>query len=282
MPSRIRPAAASVGEPLICRTPPLSFGTPSASRCCDQALGDRLADALVVERDVVVGRHVRDRAVVGDDLDVLALGELHQRGGGARVDRVEDDHLGALGDHRVELLLLQRDVGVGVLVDHLAVGAELRHLGLEAGEVVLLVAGRALVGHQEGHGAALRAARRQRREASPRASAPRPSGRSWSTCVSSVAPPASGAGEFRESGPRGPPYPGAGPSERRDRLPFRRAQACARGEVAGEERPEPRRRHALVLQELPVEVREVVEARGVADLGDRAGPRRSSAAGRRG
>ena len=122
----------------------------------EQALGDRLADRLVVEGDVEVGRHVGDRPVVGDHLHPLALRQADHRGRGLRVDRVEHDDLGALGDDRVELLLLQRHVGVGVLVDHLAVGAELRHLGLEAREVVLLVAGRALVGHQERHRPRLR------------------------------------------------------------------------------------------------------------------------------
>ena len=150
MPSRIRPAAASVGEPLICSTPPLSAARPRL-QMLHQRFGDRLADALVVEGDVVVGRLVGDRPVIGDDLDALALRQLDQRGGGGGIDRVEHDHLGALRDHRVELLLLQRHVGVGVLVDHRAFRAELLHLGLEAREVVLLVAGRGLVGHQERH-----------------------------------------------------------------------------------------------------------------------------------
>ena len=110
---------------------------------------DRLADALVIERDVVVGRLVWDRTVIGDNLDALRLRQLNEAGCGSRIDRVEHDDLGALGNHRVELLLLQRHVGVGVLVDDRAFGAELFHLGLEARKVVLLVAGRGLVRHQE-------------------------------------------------------------------------------------------------------------------------------------
>jgi hypothetical protein len=52
---------------------------------------------------------------------------------------------------RVELLLLLGRVGVGVLIEHRAIGAELLHLGDEPGSIMLFVAGRALVGHQEGH-----------------------------------------------------------------------------------------------------------------------------------
>ena len=128
-----------------------AFGHAGALHVLHQRFRDRLADALIVEGDVVVGRLVGDRAVVGDDLDALRLRQLNEAGGRGGIDRVEHDHLGALRDHRVELLLLQRHVGVGVLVDDRAVGAELLHLGLEARKVVLLVAGRGLVGHQEGH-----------------------------------------------------------------------------------------------------------------------------------
>ena len=139
-----------------------------------QRLGDGRADSLVIEGHVVVGRCVGDRPVVGDHLDVLVVRHLHQRGGGRGVDRVEHDDLRALRQHRIELLLLQRDVGIGVLVDHRAGRAELGHRRLEARIVVLLVAGRGLVGHEEGDGGAvgLREGRggaeeRRRRDAAP-------------------------------------------------------------------------------------------------------------------
>src|SRR5690606_10450089 len=61
------------------------------------------------------------------------------------------DHRGALRHCRVELLLLQRDIGGGVLVDQRAIRTELLHFGAKARPVMLLVAGRALVGHQERH-----------------------------------------------------------------------------------------------------------------------------------
>src|ERR1700722_6448477 len=117
----------------------------------DERIGDRLADALVVEGDVKVGLPLGDRTVVGDDLHALVARESDQRRGGGGIDRVEHDDLRALGDDRVELLLLLGGVRVGVLIEHRAVGAELLHLGNEAGSIVLFVAGRALVGHQEGY-----------------------------------------------------------------------------------------------------------------------------------
>ena len=132
-----------------------AFGNALGLEMVHERLRNGPADPLIIEGDIVVGRHVGDRTVIGDDLDALAMRLLDQRGGGARVDGVEHDHLGALGDHRVELLLLKRGIGVGVLVDHRAGRAELLHLGLEAGVVVLLVARRALVRHQEGHGGTL-------------------------------------------------------------------------------------------------------------------------------
>ena len=123
----------------------------------DEGVGDRLADGLVVEGDIEIDLGIRDRPVIGDDLHALRLRLLDQRGGSGGIDRVDDDDLGALGDHRVELLLLARGIGIGILVEDLAGRAELCHLGLEARIVVLLVAGRSLVGHQEGHGGAVRA-----------------------------------------------------------------------------------------------------------------------------
>ncbi len=117
----------------------------------DQRLGDGLADRLVVEGDVEIRRRRRDRAVIGDDLHALALGLLDQRRRRRGIDGVDDDHLRALGDHGIELLLLARRVRVGVLVEHLAGGAQLAHLGDETRVIVLLVACRRLVRHQKGH-----------------------------------------------------------------------------------------------------------------------------------
>src|SRR3984957_10996101 len=117
----------------------------------DERIGDRLADALGVGGGVKVGLPLGDRTVVGDDLHALVVRESDQRRGGGGIDRVEHDDLRALGDDRVELLLLLGGVRVGVLIEHRAVGAELLHLGNEAGSIVLFVAGRALVGHQEGY-----------------------------------------------------------------------------------------------------------------------------------
>ena len=67
---------------------------------------------------------------------------------------IEHDDFRALGNGRVELLLLLRYVGVGVQVDQLAARAQLIHLSDETGMIVLLIASRALVGHQEGNGRA--------------------------------------------------------------------------------------------------------------------------------
>ena len=116
----------------------------------DKRFRDRLADAFVVERDVVVRLALRDRTIVGDDLHALLVREGDQRGGGGGVDGIEHDDLRALSDDRVELLLLLGRVGVGVLIEHLAIRAELLHLGDETGVIMFFVAGRALVGHQEG------------------------------------------------------------------------------------------------------------------------------------
>ena len=46
-PSLIRPAAASVGEPLICSTPPLSLATPCGFEVLDQASAIALPIALL-------------------------------------------------------------------------------------------------------------------------------------------------------------------------------------------------------------------------------------------
>ena len=85
-----------------------------------EAVEDRVgllhADLVVVERRVVVDvLGVADQAVVGDDGDVAVLGVLqHARERGA-VDRGDDQGLGALGDHVLDLGDLGGDVVLGVL-----------------------------------------------------------------------------------------------------------------------------------------------------------------------
>ena len=104
-------------------------------------LGLLLADLERVDRHVVVDVGVRDQAPVGDHLHVRLLGSGHDRGGGLDVDGADHDHLRALGDGRLGLLLLLGRVLVRVRVDDLAVRAQLLHAALEVRPVLLLVAG---------------------------------------------------------------------------------------------------------------------------------------------
>ena len=62
-------------------------------------------------------------------------------------DKIQDDHFRPLGNNRIKLLLLERRVGVGILIDDLTFRAKLAHFRLKTGEVVLLIAGRGLIGH---------------------------------------------------------------------------------------------------------------------------------------
>lgn len=121
----------------------------------DERFGDGLANGFVVEGHVEIDLGVGDRPVIGDDLDALRLCHLDQGRCSGGVDGVEHDDLGALRDRRVELLLLPRGIGTGVLVDHLAALAELLHLCGKARIIVLFVAGRGLVRHQEGNSSVL-------------------------------------------------------------------------------------------------------------------------------
>ena len=144
--------------------------------------------------------------------------------------------------HRVELLLLQRHVGVGVLVDHRAVGAELRHLGLEAREVVLLVAGRA-PGRASGRPPCRWSApaRRCRRGARPRATARRSSRKvlvsmRFLRCFAGFHAPANSAGLGRRS--RRFDRVRAAASGRRELLPASHAaHPPPRGEVVARAAP---------------------------------------------
>ena len=71
----------------------------------------------------------------------LALAWVTIGAGRRGVDRVEHEHLRAVGQRGLGLLLLLGRVLVGVAVDDLAVGAQLLDLGLEERPVLGLVAG---------------------------------------------------------------------------------------------------------------------------------------------
>src|SRR5918999_1194446 len=90
----------------------------------DEALALQPADRLVVERDVVVdvGRVERE-AVVVDHLDALRGGVRLDRGARAGVQVDEQDHLRAVGDRLLGLLLLRGLVALGVLDLHLHAGS---------------------------------------------------------------------------------------------------------------------------------------------------------------
>ena len=91
----------------------------------EQSLALQLADLEVVERDVVVdGLGVLDQTVVRDDRGAGVLGGLDLRGQLLAVLRADDDDLGAVGDHGLDLVLL--------LGDRVA-GRRVLHVGLEAG-----------------------------------------------------------------------------------------------------------------------------------------------------
>ena len=110
----------------------------------DDALGLVAADVGVVEGYVGGDVGGLDQAVVGDDLDAL-LGDLVDRGGeGVAVFGDGDDDLGALGDHVLDLVVLELGVVVGFLDENVVAGVleDLGHivalarpaLGREIGE----------------------------------------------------------------------------------------------------------------------------------------------------
>ncbi len=90
-----------------------------------QGLALLLADLGAVELGVGGEIRVQDQPVIADHRDVglLRAGDHPRRRG--RVDRVEDDHVDALGDRGLDLRLLLGRVLVGVLVEDVAVRAEL-------------------------------------------------------------------------------------------------------------------------------------------------------------
>ena len=124
----------------------------------EQRLRLDLAHAHVVEGHVVVDRRARDQAVIRDHRDVRLLGAVDRRGRRLGVHGVEHEHLRAVGDRRLGLLLLTRGVLIGVLVDDLAARAQRLDLGLEARLVLLLVARGLGLRQQQGDRAALVAA----------------------------------------------------------------------------------------------------------------------------
>ena len=81
----------------------------------EDALGLVAAHVDVVEGHVGGDLGGLDQAVVGDDLDAL-LGHRVDRGGqGVTVLGDGDDDLGALGDHVLDLVVLELGVMVGFL-----------------------------------------------------------------------------------------------------------------------------------------------------------------------
>ena len=64
----------------------------------DQALADQLADLHVVEADVVVAAAAQREAVVVDDVDAVRLRVVLDTGADTLVERVDDEHLGTVGD----------------------------------------------------------------------------------------------------------------------------------------------------------------------------------------
>ena len=110
----------------------------------DERLGLEHADLEVVEGRVVVDRvGLPDQTVVGDDLDVLALGGLEHVTERGAVDRGDDEDVHALGDHVLHLGDLGRDVVLGVLeVDLVAGVLELRLDVVAVGDPALRRLGR--------------------------------------------------------------------------------------------------------------------------------------------
>lgn len=98
-----------------------------------------LADLFVVEGGVGVDRAL-GQAVVGHDRDLGVLGPLDRSRDGLGVDRVHDEDVHLVGDHRVDLGVLRGRVLLGVGVDHLALAAgEVGDLLLDQRLVELLV-----------------------------------------------------------------------------------------------------------------------------------------------
>ncbi len=117
-----------------------SVASAAVRQRSQQRLALLLADSERVDRDVGVDVGAVDQARVGDDRHALRSGVVGDRGGGSHVDRVDHEHLRAVGDRLLGLLLLLGGVLLGVGVDHLAVGTELSDLVDEARPILVLVA----------------------------------------------------------------------------------------------------------------------------------------------
>ena len=90
------------------------LGALLVAEAVDESLTLELADLLVVERHVVVRVALEREAVVVDDLDALRLGVGRDRRAGAGVEVHEQEHLRAVRDRLLGLLLLGGLVALGV------------------------------------------------------------------------------------------------------------------------------------------------------------------------
>ena len=116
-----------------------------------QSLTLELTDPDVVERHIRVHvGAVQDQPVIADHRDVLLLGQLNHRRRRGGIDRVENHHVGTIGQRRLHLAMLLRSVLVGVAVDHVAVRAEVLDRRLELRVIVGLVPGRLRLRQEEG------------------------------------------------------------------------------------------------------------------------------------
>src|SRR5690606_5833060 len=139
-------ALGSVGDPLIMTiwprfgSPPSLSASSSACPCTRRPCGCRRRRS---------SRPAGGEAVVRHHRDVPGLGVVDDAFGGLGVHRVEDEHPDALGEHRLGLRLLLGLILVGVLVQHLAVRAQLLELRLDERPVERLVPRGLRLGEQQ-------------------------------------------------------------------------------------------------------------------------------------
>src|SRR5215213_10718554 len=103
---------------VVVRRRPVELGDAGiglALEALHEALALQLAHGHVVERDVVVARALERQAVVVDDLDAARLRVRLDGGAGAGVEVRQQQHLRAVGDGLLGLLLLRGLVALRVL-----------------------------------------------------------------------------------------------------------------------------------------------------------------------